>query len=447
MTGPMEDKPPEVSERTKQGGGIRARWGWVEPEVWTERMLNTLESGVKGGYWYSLMDKVYAERNLESSWKKVKAKGGASGVDRESIEKYSRHEEKYLKELEEELRSGTYEPKAVKRVWIPKPGSAEKRPLGIPAVKDRIAQTALKHVLEPIYERQFMEHSYGFRPGRGCKDALRRVDELLKRGNVWVVDADIKSYFDNIDHEILLKEVGIQVADGKVLKLIEAYLKQPIMDELQRWEPEKGSPQGAVISPLLANLYLHPVDKVMKEAGYEMVRYADDTVVLCRTEVEAQKALELMKELMSERKLTLHPEKTKIVDAEHQAGGFEFLGYRFERRRRYPRKKSVKKFKEKVHELTRRTNGNSLVDIIKKVNMTMRGWFEYFKHSYKSTFPSLDGYVRGRLRGILRKRRGGRGRGRGSDHQRWPNVYFTEQGLFTMKEAHASVIQSRRSNH
>jgi len=442
MTRQTETEPPNVPEMAIQGGDIKARWGWVEPSVWTERMLTTLERGVRGGHWYSLIDKVHGERNLSASWEKVRKKGGAAGVDRQSIEVFERNAEKYLKELEEELRSGKYEPKSVKRVWIPKPGSAERRPLGIPAVKDRIAQTALKHVLEPIYEHEFMENSYGFRPGRGCKDALRRVDELLKQGNVWVLDADIKSYFDNIDHEILLKDIAEQVTDGRILKLVEAYLKQPIMDDLLTWEPAKGSPQGAVISPLLANIYLHPVDRAMKEAGYEMVRYADDTVVLCQSKEEAEQALELMKRLIEGRKLALHPEKTKIVDAVNESGGFNFLGYRFEKRRRYPRDKSMKKFKDRARELTRRTNGKSLTDIITKLNMTLRGWFEYFKHSHKNTFKALDGWIRGRLRSILRKRRGGRGRGRGLDHHRWPNVFFWAQGLFTMTKAHAALVQS-----
>lgn len=442
-----EESPPELPETAIEGGEIYARWAWVEPEVWTARMLNTLERGIKGGRWYSLADKVCTKTNLKRSWEKVKGRGGAAGVDKESVEMFERQAEKYLRELEEELREGRYEPKAVRRVWIPKPGSTDKRPLGIPAVKDRIVQTALKHVVEPIFEKEFMEQSYGFRPGRGCKDALRRVESLMKEGYIWVVDADIKSYFDNIDHEILMMEVKAKIADGKILTLLSGYLKQPIMDELKTETPEKGSPQGAVISPLLANLYLHSLDQQMKEAGYEMVRYADDTAVLCKTREEAEEALELMRKVMKERKLTLHPEKTRIVDAGNDESGFNFLGYQFKKGRRYPREKSLRKLKESVREKTRRTNGNSLPDIIKKLNGTLRGWFEYFKHSHKTTFAGIDGWVRGRLRSILRRRRGGKGRGRGRDHQRWPNAFFEAHGLFTMQKAHAAIVQSRRSNH
>ena len=248
-------------------------------------MLTALEEGVKGGKWFTLMDKVYSGRNLKAAWEKVKANKGAAGIDRQSIKAFQANEEKYLEELQESLRENRYEAKPVKRVWIPKVGSKEKRPLGIPAVKDRIVQTALRNVLEPIFEQTFAEQSYGFRPERGCKDALRRVETLLKTGKAWVVDADIKSYFDTISHDKLMNDIKEQVADGRVLELTEGYLKQGVIDGLEQWEPEKGTPQGAVISPLFANIYLNRVDHDMHRAGYEMVRYADDCAPQAHKEV------------------------------------------------------------------------------------------------------------------------------------------------------------------
>jgi RNA-directed DNA polymerase len=436
-----EGKPAIVAKPT-QAGEIQTRWSWVERSVWTDRMLAALETGVKGGRWFSLMDKVYAERNLQAAWEAVRRRKGAGGVDGWTVERFGARADTELAQLGQELRSGTYTPRAVKRVQIPKPGSRETRPLGIPAIRDRVAQTALRNVLEPIFERRFAPTSYGFRPGRGCKDALRRVQQLLDAGHSWVVDADIRKYFDSIPHDRLMAEVEKEVADGCVLTLLRSYLKAEILDGLDAWTPEGGTPQGAVISPLLANVYLHPVDVAMAGAGYEMVRYADDFVVLCRSEAEAKAALDAVRRLIEERGLTLHPEKTRIVDAT-QAGGFDFLGYHFERGRRWPRTKSMNKLRDAIRVKTRRTNGNSLEAVIESINPILEGWFGYFKHSLHYTFPHVDAWVRMRLRSILRKRRGGRGRGRGADHQRWPNAYFREAGLYSMEVAHALLCRSR----
>lgn len=435
-------KPTPVENIPKPVGETKAQQrAWVEPTVWTERMLTALGNGVKGGRWYSLMDKVHSQGNLHASWARVRANGGAAGVDRQSISAFQTNAERHLDELKERLKGNRYTAQSVKRVWIPKPGSPEKRPLGIPVVKDRIVQAALRNVIEPIYENIFAEHSYGFRPGRGCKDALRRVNELLKTGSTWVVDADIKSYFDSIPHDKLMREVEEQVADGKVLELIAGYLKQGIMDGLTEWAPDKGTPQGAVISPLLANIYLNKVDHAMRAKRYEMVRYADDFVILCRSEAEAQETLAAVKDMIEERGLTLHPEKTRIVNAAVR-GGFDFLGYHFERGMRWPRKKSVAKLKDTLRQKTMRKSGVDMTTIIKDVNASLRGWFEYFKHSHKTAFPWIDGWVRMRLRSILRKRLKRKGRGRGADHQRWPNAYFIAQGLFTLKTAYELARQS-----
>jgi RNA-directed DNA polymerase len=416
----------------------------VEATVWNERMLAALEKGVKGGKWFSLIDKVYALPNLRAAFARVKVNAGAAGVDRQTIEMFEGHLEANLQKLAEELRASLYQPRPVRRAWINKLGKRhEKRPLGIPTIRDRVVQTALRNVLEPIYEKDFAAQSYGFRPGRGCKDALRRVVKLLAAGYTWVVDADLKSYFDTIPHEPLLERVREKVSDGRVLELVSAYLQQPVMESHKQWTPQGGTPQGAVLSPLLSNIYLHPLDQHMARVGYEMVRYADDFVILCRNEAEAQRALEQVQQWTASAGLRLHPEKTRIVEAS-ETGGFEFLGYHFTHGQKWPRKKSMQKLKHALRVKTKRTSGISLSLIIENVNRTMTGWFEYFKHSHRRTFPRLDGWVRMRLRSILRKRRGLKGRGRGRDHQRWPNAFFAKHGLFSLTTAHALACQSSR---
>lgn len=439
MSGTMERTSTGVPATATQVD-LAARWGWVEPSVWTERMLTALEKGVKGGKWFSLMDKVYSLKNLSAAWGRVRANGGVAGIDQQTIALFEENEAWELHQLHEQLRSGSYRPQAVRRAWIDKPGSTEKRPLGIPAVRDRVVQTALRHVLEPIWEAEFAETSYGFRPGRGCKDALRRVDGLLKAGYTFVVDADLKQYFDTIPHEGLMEAVRRRVADGRVLELIESYLEAGILDGDTMQEPEQGTPQGAVVSPLLANLYLDELDHEAARQGFEMTRYADDFVIQCRSHEEAERALAWVRERMGAKGLTLHPDKTRLVDAT-QKGGFDFLGYHFEREMRWPRKKSLAKLKERIREETPRTSGRSLLLTIGKINKTLWGWFGYFKHSYKTTFGPIDSWVRMRLRSILRKRAGRKGRGRGADHQRYPNAYFAKLGLFSLVEAHALSSQ------
>jgi RNA-directed DNA polymerase len=263
----------------------------------------------------------------------------------------------------------------------------------------------------------------------------------LKAGRTWVVDVDIEQYFDSIEHERLVNEVATEIADGSVLRLIEQYLEQDVMESLKRWQPEKGTPQGAVISPLLANIYLHPVDMAMLADGYQIIRYADDMVVLCTTEAEAHRALERLRNLLGERGLMLHPTKTKVVDAT-QRPGFEFLGYRFFGNSRYPRPKSTMKLRDSIREKTPRKNGESLETIIKQVNASLRGWFGYFKHSSRRAFDAIDAWVRMRLRSILRRRSKRRGRGAGHDHYRWPNAYFQQLGLFNLTQAHQALFRS-----
>lgn len=435
-------KPATVAAATpsQQAGEAPTRrdpWWWVERRVWTEAMLTRLASRESADQvWFRLWDKTYAPANLQSAFRKVWRNGGSAGADAQTVAHFGRQAEEELRRLLEQLRDGTYRPQPLRRAWIPKPGSNEKRPLGIPAVRDRIVQGALRHVLEPIFETDFAEHSYGFRPGRGAKDALRRVDTLLKAGHVWVVDADFKSYFDTIPHDRLLALMKARVADGRVLALVESFLRAGVMEEARGWQPtERGTPQGGVISPLLANLYLNPLDQQMATAGWAMVRYADDFVILCRSEAEAQNALAAVRQWVSEAGLTLHPEKTRVVDAS-APGGFDFLGYHFERGMKWPRKKSLMKLKDRVRAKTSRLDGRSLDEIVTDVNRSLRGWYEYFQHSKSNVFASVDGYVRRRLRSVLQWRLDGRGKGIGATHQRWPNEWFARRGLLSLAAEH-----------
>jgi len=445
----MDTRRTEMSEENVSAVGLkkepkqdkealRQRWQWVEHSVWTDRMLRSLERGIEGGKWFALIDKVYRKETLRSAYYQVWRNGGSAGIDGQSVKQFETREEQNLDQLSQELQKQSYQPAAVKRVWIPKPGSTEKRPLGIPVVRDRVVQTALRNVIEPTFERDFAEHSYGFRPRRGAKDALRRVDELLNRGYHWVVDADIKSYFDSISHDKLMAKVAQKISDGRILELTESYLKAGVMEQSKGWEPtEQGTPQGGVVSPLLANIYLDGLDWRIAKAGMEMTRYADDFVVQCRTQAEAQQALELISQWMKEAQLQLHPQKTKIIDAT-QAGGFDFLGYHFERGKKWPRTKSVLKMREAIRKRTRRSNGHSLQSIIAGINPVLRGWYNYFRHGNLYTLKTLDSWVRGRLRSILRKRIKRKGKAKGGlDHRRWPNRFFDEAGLFNLTAAHA----------
>jgi RNA-directed DNA polymerase len=444
MDTPRDQRPSAVPQSATQGGPDQSRWAWTEPGVWTERMLTALEQGVKGGVWFSLIDKVFAERNLRAAAAKVVANHGVPGLDHITVEAFANDLETNVAKLSVALRGGSFEPHAIQRVFIPKPGSNEQRPLGIPTVRDRVVQGAVRHVLEPIFEKEFAEHSYGFRPQRGCKDALRRVDQLLKQGYVYVVDADLKSYFDTIPHDRLLNRLRERIADQRLLRLIETFLQAGIFDGLREWEPEAGAPQGAVLSPLLSNIYLNPLDHLMAAQGFQMVRYADDFVILCRSQVEAEQALTQVRQWCDAAGLTLHPTKTQIVDI--RVVGFDFLGYHFATTRRgrltrWPRTKSLQKLKDKLRAKMPRTQGHSLAAIIAKVNRTLQGWFGYFQHSCHTTFLGIDKWVRMRLRSILRRRAGLRGRGRGRDHQRWPNSFFAKHGYFSLETAHAAARQ------
>ena len=418
-------------------------WGWIDRSIWTDSMLAALVNGVRGGKWFSLIDKVYRPATLRSAWQQVLVNRGAAGVDRVSVERFAGNLDRYLSELGQELESGRYRPLPVRRVEIEK-ADGKLRPLGIPTVRDRVAQAAVKRVIEPIFEQMFVPTSFGFRPGRGCKDALRVVDGLLQAGYTHVVDADLKGYFDSIPHDRLKQRLAAHISDGRLLALLDGWIEQDVVQELKRWKPTSGTPQGAVISPLLANLYLHGLDVKLAELGLSMVRYADDFVILCQSAAEAAHALEVVRAWVAAEGLQLHPDKTHVGDCRIAGQGFEFLGYRFEAGRRWVRDKSLKALKTKIRSQTRRTEGKSLKQIVTGLNPMLRGWFNYFKHAQRGVFQMLDGFIRRRLRALLRKQAKRPGAGRClADHRLWPNAFFAAAGLFTMTEARRAASQSR----
>jgi RNA-directed DNA polymerase len=413
---------------------------WAHHAVWTDRMLETLlQDKVKGGKWHTLIDKAYGKLNLFCAARKVLGKKGAAGVDRQTVDDFDERQHEELQRLHEQLRDGSYRPAAVRRTWIPKPGSSEKRPLGIPTVRDRVVQTALVHVVEPILDATFHQRSFGFRHGRSCHDALRCVEGLLEAGYVYVVDADLKGYFDTIPKDRLLEIVGQKISDRRVLGLIKMFLDQGIMEELRTWTPEAGVPQGAVLSPVLANAYLNPLDHRMAELGFQMARYADDFVILCRSQEEAEAALNEVRRWVEDNGLTLHPEKTHIVDVREQS--FSFLGYSFRGKFRFPREKSHRKFVDRIRELTPRKSGESLETMIQRINRSTRGWFNYFRHCQWNVFGDYDRIIRRRLRRLLLKRHR-RNPQRLTVKRRWPNAYFTERGLVSLNESHVRFVQS-----
>jgi RNA-directed DNA polymerase len=269
------------------------------------------------------------------------------------------------------------------------------------------------------------------------------VEKLLEEGYTWIVDADLKSYFDTIPHDRLMLRIQEHIADSKVLDLIQAFLKQGVMETMKDWEPtDKGTPQGAVISPLLANVYLNPLDHLMEQMGYRMTRYADDFVIQCRTRSEAEAALEIVRQWVEAEGLLLHPTKTRIVDAT-QRGGFDFLGYHYERGLKWPRQKSLDKLKDTIREKTPRTSGKSLNEIICSLNRTLRGWHAYFHRSVPNVLDMMDKMIRRRLRSILMKRHRKRGIDWKLANRLWPTAYFTKLGLYTMAPIRVTRRQSR----
>lgn len=436
-----------LTAKQKSETQIPEKWNWVETSIWTERMLATLDNGVKGGKWFSLWDKVIRPETLHIAWKYVKRNKGAAGIDGVTIKQFETSQEHYLARLHTRLKEGNYHPQSIKRVHIPKEGG-KTRPLGIASVEDRVVQTAIKMVIEPIFEKEFLSNSYGFRPGRNAKDALREVDQLIKEGYAWYVDADIQNYFDTIPRDRIMEQVEARISDGRILELIQKCLDQGVIEDGKEWSPTQGTVQGSPLSPLLSNLYLHSLDKIMLEKGCKWIRFADDSVAVCHSGAEAETTLNEIKDWMNKNGLTLHPDKTRIGNCRKAGQGFDFLGYHFECGRKTVRKKSVKKLRDKIRSLTKRTAGKSVKRIISELNTVLRGWFNYFHHAdirYRDdVFKETDGFIRRRLRSILRTQNKSPSFGRClNDHIRWPNKFFAALGLPDLHAARMSACQSR----
>jgi group II intron reverse transcriptase/maturase len=361
---------------------------------------------------HQLYDKVYRMDILSDAWTKVKQNKGCAGVDGVVISDIIKYgQDKYLQELHELLLdTHNYHPRKIKRVYIPK-ANGKQRPLGIPAIRDRIVQTATKILLEPMFEADFLDCSYGFRPNRSCHEALEEIRLWTNKGFKFVLDADIKGYFDNINHEKLLGFVHMRISDRKILKLIRKWLKCGVVGELER--NEIGTPQGGVISPLLANIYLHEFDKfwhTQTRARGKLIRYADDFVILFATRDDAELGMKLINAKMTELNLRLNMEKTKIVNMTNGKEGFDFLGFHNRRAMsckynkrytfKYPKKEAVKKLKQKIKEITgaRAMLKLPMEEVAKHINPILTGWMNYFKFGNSNrVFERIDSYVQERL--------------------------------------------------
>lgn len=353
---------------------------------------------------YSLMDKVWDSKTLEEAWKRVYANKGCAGVDKITILEFRCREKHHLREIQHELKTGRYEPLPVLRKHIPK-RDGKLRPLGVPAIKDRIVQQAVRMVLEPVFEMKFLDCNYGYRTGRNAHQAIKRLDYYRTgKNHRWILDGDIKGFFDNVDHELLVSFVAEEISDSKVLNLITKWLKAGVMIEGKGEETRIGTPQGGVISPLLANIYLHEFDKYMTERGHNLIRYADDFVVICSTKKRAEKALSEAKAILGRLKLKLHPEKTRIVHIEKM----QFLGFSMggnKQRGIKPRDEAVKEFRHKIKEMTRRHKTLPVKEVIRCANRLINGWGHYYKiGKVKVVFRNLDIYVRKRFRIYIEKK-------------------------------------------
>jgi len=354
---------------------------------------------------HSLTGRITSQLVYEA-WRTVRRNRGAAGIDKVSIQMFEQNLDANLDRLMRELKQRTYQPLPARRVYIPKDAKGTKfRPLGIPAVRDRVAQEVLRRLLSPIFEARFHDHSYGFRPQRSCHDAVRKVLEIGGQGYRWVLDADISGFFDNLSHEAIMRELADVVADGNILGLVEKFLRAGVMEGGRRQPTRVGTPQGGVVAPLLANIALNVLDWHLHQHGYQCVRYADDFVVLCRSEHDAKEARNLVERLLADRLgLTLSPEKTKVTRF-HE--GFAFLGFDIKSRFVRMRAKSVENFKTKVREITRRSR-NLDATVIERLNRVIRGTANYFATPWShcgDVYRSLDRWIRMRLRCMKFKRK------------------------------------------
>ena len=378
---------------------------------------------------HSLTGRITAKL-MRQAFQAVKRKRGAAGVDKVSIDMFAANREENLTALMRQLKTGTYRPLPLRRVYIPKgPGTTKLRPLGIPVVRDRVAQEVIRRLLAPVFEPQFHTHSYGFIPGRSCHQAIERVLELHGQGYRVVLDADIQGFFDNLDHRIIMAAVAAEVADGNILDLVEKFLTAGVMEEGAFRRTVMGTPQGGVISPLLANIVLNRLDWRLDAAGYHFVRYADDFVVLCQTRQQAQEALQLVEQVLeNELGLKLSPEKTRSTT---YGKGYDFLGFRLSSRSRRMREKSEQKFKARIRELTQR-HRNLDCRVVQELNQVIRGTAHYFATGFSTCrwrFQKLDSWIRMRLPAMTLKRKNY------NDNQKLRLGYFRHKlGLLTLEE-------------
>jgi RNA-directed DNA polymerase len=357
---------------------------------------------------FQLIDKIYDMDNLEDAWKQVKSNKGCAGIDKQSIQGFQRQSEQHLKELQRAVRNGTYKATPVLRTFIPK-RDGKLRPLGIPTVKDRVLQQATKNVIETIFEMKFLDCSYGYRPERSAHQAVEQIRNYIQQGYWWIIDADVERFFDSVDHTLLMSFVAEEISDGKVLGFIESWLTAGVMNQGGIEETNVGTPQGGVISPLLANIYLHELDKqVTKLDGVRLVRYADDMVILCKTKEKAERTLKQVEEMLAGLQLRLNKEKTKIVNVNKES--FGFLGFKFKRGRGVvfvgPRKEAVRKFKDTIRAVTWRRRSLKPKEMVGELNNVIRGWGNYFKiGDVKKLFTRLDKWIRTKVRTFLEKKK------------------------------------------
>jgi group II intron reverse transcriptase/maturase len=410
----------------------------MAPGAWVESFRQKLYVAAKANKERNfgiLFDKVIKEETLKEAWRRVAANGGSRGVDGQTIEWIRKDYgvEPFLVELRSELAGKTYRPELVRRVYIPK-GDGDRRPLGIPTVKDRVVQMAVKLIIEPLFEVDFLDCSWGYRPNRSAQTAAQVVHRV-SNSQKWVVDMDLKSYFDTIDQDLLMALVRRRVRDPRVLYLIRGWLKAGILDGGIVLIPETGTPQGGVLSPLLANIFLHEFDRQWNPKDGHLTRYADDMVIQCWSLKQAELALQKARGILSSLKLIIHPTKTRVC---HVKDGFDFLGFTFKeawsvRQRRavrikFPRAKSCKKFRERLKEKVQAVPlGQPLAELVKMVNASIRGWVGYFRigNSYTAA-EEVSQFACMQLRIYLRRCK------QRKDIQgtrRWPNAFFYDQGV------------------